>query len=141
MKFLNLSQNQNPLVKSRQSDAGTDIKSNEHVILDAYGGRATIDTGVVIIGEPGKYCQLAERSGLASKNGIILGGGVIDSEYRGTVGVVLINTSNHLFEVNVGDKIAQVVIHNIDLTPFELYESTEIDETSRGDKGFGSSGV
>ncbi|MDD4247561.1 MAG: dUTP diphosphatase [Methanosarcina sp.] len=141
MEYVNLSQNPEPLVRSRNSDAGTDIKSNEHVIITPNGGRATVDTGVILLGELGKYCKLAERSGLASKKGILLGGGIIDTEYRGTVKVVMVNTGTEPFEVNIGDKIAQVIIHVYDMAPFIEVAEIAINQTDRGSKGFGSSGV
>ncbi|MDD3040542.1 dUTP diphosphatase [Bacteroides sp.] len=128
------------MTKTRTSDAGTDIKADESCVI-MPGGHAAIDTGVIIIGEPGKYCRLAERSGLALKNGIKLGGGIIDEEYRGTVKVIMFNFGSEPFAVHAGDRIAQVIIEEFDTALFTEVATDEILlSTSRGDRGFGSSG-
>jgi dUTP pyrophosphatase len=86
----------------------------------------------------GTYGHILPRSSLSLKNGIHIGAGVIDSDYRGNVGVLLFNLSNEVFNVNRGDRIAQLVIKRYEsLDPEEVYESSS---TERGDGGFGSTG-
>lgn len=81
----------------------------------------------------------APRSGLAWKHSIDVGAGVIDADYRGPVGVILFNHSDVDFEVNTGDRIAQLIIQKI-VTP-EVTEVESLDSTQRGEGGFGSTGV
>ena len=81
----------------------------------------------------------APRSGLAVKKFIDVGAGVIDSDYRGELGVVLFNFSSEDFCINMGDRIAQLVFEKIK-TP-EIKEVTELEGTDRGSKGYGSSGI
>lgn len=82
---------------------------------------------------------MAPRSGLAWKNSIDVGAGVIDEDYRGNIGVVLFNLSDVDFNVTRGDRIAQLLLEKI-ITP-EVVEVEELIETERGDGGFGSTGV
>ena len=89
--------------------------------------------------QKGLYARIAPRSGLSVKKSIDVGAGVVDRDYRGEIGVVLINHSNKDFEVNVGDQIAQMILEQIK-TP-EVVEQADLDETDRGDKGFGSTGM
>ncbi len=79
------------------------------------------------------------RSGLAAKNGIDVFAGVIDSGYRGEIKVCLYNSSQINFEINKGDRIAQIIFHKLPQT--EMLEVDSLDDSIRGDSGFGSSGV
>lgn len=81
----------------------------------------------------------APRSGLAWKHSIDVGAGVVDYDYRGNVGVILFNFSDVDFEVKVGDRIAQLILERI-VTP-EVVEVESLDETERGEGGYGSTGV
>lgn len=83
---------------------------------------------------------VAPRSGLAWKHSIDVGAGVIDADYRGPVGVILFNHSDTDFEVKVGDRVAQLIIEKI-VTPNVVTEVEDLDETVRGEGGFGSTGV
>ena len=83
--------------------------------------------------------SVAPRSGLAWKHSIDVGAGVIDADYRGSVGVILFNHSDVDFEVKLGDRIAQLIIEKI-ITP-EVMEVEDLDCTERGVGGFGSTGV
>lgn len=87
----------------------------------------------------GNYGRIAPRSGLAAKNMIDVGAGVIDSDYRGEVKVLLFNLSDVDFEVSKNDRIAQLIIEKY--TPTQLVEVEELDSTVRGVGGFGSTGV
>ena len=86
------------------------------------------------------YGKIEGRSGRAVRNGIIIGGGVIDSDYTGEIKVILINTGNQPFVINKGDRIAQLIIQQHMLNPqFEKVES--LPNTERGENGFGSTGI
>lgn len=87
----------------------------------------------------GHYGRVAPRSGLAVKNSIDTGAGVIDEDYRGNVGVLLFNHSDVDFQINRGDRIAQLVLEKI-ITP-TVVEVDSLDETERNTGGFGSTGV
>lgn len=86
----------------------------------------------------GTYGKLFDRSSMATR-GILTVGGVIDSDYRGEVAVLLYNTTSSPFIVNKGDRIAQMVIHNISTPP--VLEVKEISSTARNEGGFGSTGI
>ncbi|EAU84606.1 dUTP pyrophosphatase [Coprinopsis cinerea okayama7 len=117
--------------------AGYDLYSAEQKIIPAHG-KALVDTQLSIAVPPGTYGRVAPRSGLASKFMIDTGAGVIDADYRGTVFVLLFNLSDKDFEVNEGDRIAQLIIERI-YTP-EVQEVDDLEETVRGAGGFGSTG-
>ena len=115
--------------------AGYDLYSAEDIIVPAHG-KATVDTQISIATPPGTYGRIAPRSGLAAKNMITTGAGVIDADYRGVVFVLLYNLSDKDLEVKRGDRVAQLILEKI-ATP-EVKEVDELDETVRGDQGFGS---
>ena len=96
-------------------------------------------TGLSISFPIGLYARIALRSGLALKKFIDVGAGVVNSDYRGEVGVVLFNHGDQDFEVKMGDRIAQLILEKIDTLPVE--EVQGLDDTVRGSGGFGSIGV
>ena len=104
------------------------------------GGRALIPTGLSIALPPGYEAQVRPRSGLAIKHGItcLNSPGTIDADYRGEVGVILINHGWEAFRIERGERIAQLVIAPI--TQIDWMEQQELDETKRGTGGFGSTG-
>ncbi len=111
-------------------------------VVIAPGERAMIPTGIAI--SPGRsdvVAIIAARSGLGAKKGITLanGIGVIDSDYRGEISVTLLNTSGVDFEVTDGDRIAQLMFVPVYHASFTLADA--LDETERGEGGFGSTGV
>lgn len=122
------------------SDAGMDIRSVRELVIPA-GGRALVPTGLVVNLPMGYEAQVRPRSGLALKAGVTVlnSPGTIDAGYRGEIGVILANFGLDDFKVNVGDRIAQLVIAPV-LQP-TVVEATEIDSTDRGTGGFGSTGV
>lgn len=120
------------------------LKSMHHGMRDIYlldpGKRVTLSTGVSFSMPEGTYGKVFDRSGLASKNGLLTTGGVIDCNYRGVVKVILTNNdATTPIELTHHMKIAQIVfqpyIHGY------LKQVESLDKTSRGDKGFGSTGV
>ena len=122
--------------------AGVDLRANidEPIELKPLS-RALIPTGLHIALPEGYEAQIRPRSGLAIKKGItcLNTPGTIDADYRGDVGVILINLSNETFIVNPGERIAQMIINKFEQAEFELVE--ELDETERGEGGFGHTGV
>jgi dUTP pyrophosphatase len=107
----------------------------------APGSRALVPTGICMAIPAGHEAQIRPRSGLAAKHGVTLlnSPGTIDSDYRGEIAVLLINHGDAPFVVNRGDRIAQLVIAAV--AAAELVEVETLDETERGEGGFGSSGV
>lgn len=127
-------------VRATPFSAGMDLFAAVPTTVLA-GGKAIVFTGISIACPEGTYARIAPRSGLAVKNHIDVGAGVVDSDYRGEVGVVLFNlSSTQDFVVNVGDRIAQLVLEKIMIADVVECEG-DLDETIRGDGGFGSSGV
>ncbi|PNH08547.1 Deoxyuridine 5'-triphosphate nucleotidohydrolase [Tetrabaena socialis] len=118
--------------------AGYDLASAEDTVVPARG-KAVVKTDLAVRVPAGTYGRVAPRSGLASKNFIDTGAGVIDEDYRGNVGVLLFNHSDVDFAVKVGDRIAQLVLERI-ATP-DVEEVEELDSTERGANGYGSTGV
>ncbi len=103
--------------------------------------RAIIPTGFAIALPPGYEAQIRARSGLAAKFGIMPANGVgtIDADYRGEVGVILLNTSNEAFTVEPGMRIAQMVVTKYESVTWDEVE--ELNETARGGGGYGSTGA
>ena len=122
------------------SDAGMDVPSVRELVIPP-GGRALVPTGLVVNLPAGYEAQVRPRSGLALKAGVTVlnSPGTIDAGYRGEIGVILANFGQDDFKVNVGDRIAQLVIAPV-LQPV-VVETTEVDSTDRGAAGFGSTGV
>lgn len=102
--------------------------------------RAMVPTGIFIALPEGTEAQVRPRSGLAAKHGVTVlnSPGTIDADYRGEVKVILVNLSDTVFTVNPGDRIAQMVIARYEKAEWE--ECDSLDETSRGEGGFGSTG-
>ncbi|MEO0381884.1 MAG: dUTP diphosphatase [Pseudomonadota bacterium] len=123
--------------------AGADMRANFSdgmPVTVRPGARTLIPTGVAMAVPSGFEVQIRPRSGLALKHGIALvnSPGTIDSDYRGEVGVIVLNTSEDPFEVAHGMRIAQMVLAPVVQAVFEQAET--LDETSRGAGGFGSTG-
>eukprot|EP00455_Lapot_gusevi_P050339 TRINITY_DN727_c0_g1_i2.p1 TRINITY_DN727_c0_g1~~TRINITY_DN727_c0_g1_i2.p1 ORF type:complete len:189 (+),score=46.74 TRINITY_DN727_c0_g1_i2:40-606(+) len=118
--------------------AGYDLSSAREVVIPARG-KALVPTDLAIKVPEGTYGRIAPRSGLAWKHHLDIGAGVIDADYRGNVGVVLFNHSEVDFKVNVGDRVAQLILERIALA--EVEEVSELDDTERGAGGYGSTGV
>ena len=119
--------------------AGYDLYAAEEVLVNTMG-RKLVKTNISISIPEGYYGRIAPRSGLAYKNGIDVLAGVIDSDYRGDIGVILFNSDHNLdFQVNVGDRIAQIIIEKCHSVNWDTVENLEA--SVRSEKGFGSSGI
>ena len=126
---------------ARAGDAGVDLLAREDVTLAPGGGRAVIPTGIAIALPEGYAGFVQPRSGLAAKHGVtcLNTPGLIDSGYRGELKVCLINHDpDEPFEVVRGERIAQLVVQAVANVNFVEVEA--LDETERGDQGYGSSG-
>jgi len=141
IKIINKSKHQTPNYETSAS-AGMDIRANlnESITLKPLE-RTIIKTGLYIALPTGFEAQIRPRSGLAAKHGITVlnAPGTIDADYRGEIGVILVNLSNNHFTVNDGDRVAQMVIARHEYTKW--HEVNVLDETKRGKGGFGSTGT
>ena len=140
MKIKIINKSQHPLPKYQTAlSAGMDLYANlkEAITLKSLE-RKLIPTGLFLELPEGFEAQVRPRSGLAIKNGISVlnAPGTIDADYRGEIGVILVNLSTEDFSINNGDRIAQMVIAKYETA--EWQEVSEINETERGARGFGS---
>lgn len=121
-------------------DAGVDLTSVERLTL-AAGERALVPTGIAVAIPKGFGGFVQPRSGLAARFGITLTNspGLVDSNYRGEIKVIIQNTGDADFGISVGDRIAQLVIMPVEHAEFEVVE--QLPPSDRGDGGFGSSGI
>lgn len=138
--IINKSNNALPSYETAAS-AGMDIRAflEEKIIL-LPGERKLIKTGLYIEIPDGYEAQVRPRSGLALKNGITVlnSPGTIDADYRGEIGVILINHSDQNFEINSGDRIAQLVFAKVEQAIWNITDS--LTDSERGKGGFGSTG-
>lgn len=143
MKINIINKSSHPLPKyETTSSAGMDLRANltESIVLKPFE-RVLVKTGLFIELPVGYEAQVRPRSGLALKKGITVLNtpGTIDADYRGEIGVILINLSNEDFVIENGERIAQLVIAKYEQA--ELIEVNELSETQRGAGGFGSTGI
>jgi len=119
--------------------AGYDLYSTDGFII-MPGHRVVIPTGLAIQLPTGTYGRIAPRSGLAVKHGVDVLAGVVDPDYTGEVKVVLVNTDlRRAFMIRPGYRIAQLILENY--TVAEVEETPYVEQTERGEEGFGSTGV
>lgn len=141
IKIINKSAHPLPHYETGAS-AGMDLRANisEPITLQPLG-RSIIKTGLFIELPVGYEAQVRPRSGLAAKKGITVlnAPGTIDADYRGEIGVILVNLSNEAFTVENGERVAQLVIARHERA--EWAEVDELSETKRGAGGFGSTGL
>ena len=124
--------------RKRATDAGYDISSSEHVIIPPHSMKS-VSTGIAVCPPDGLYFTIEGRSSLFIKS-IVPARGIIDATYQGHLVVVLINNSDIPYEVNKGDRIAQIILHNIISADFVNVDSFTPVFDGRGEAGFGSSG-
>lgn len=141
IKIVNRGGQQLPAYATPQS-AGMDLRANiaEPITLHPME-RRIVPTGLYIALPPGYEAQVRPRSGLALKHGITVlnSPGTIDSDYRGEIGVLLVNLSTDDFTITAGERIAQMVIARHEQGEFEVVD--ELDNTERGTGGYGHTGV
>lgn len=118
--------------------AGYDLYSDEDTTIPA-GSRLPIHCGIAIALPPNTYARIAPRSGLAVKHSIDIAAGVVDADYRGAVRAVLVNNGVETFTIAKGDRVAQLVLEMCRTPPVHVVD--ELEQTKRGDQGFGSTGV
>lgn len=141
IKIINKSNHELPNYETIAS-AGMDVRANlsESRILKPLE-RSIVGTGLFIELPVGYEAQVRPRSGLAAKNGITVlnAPGTIDADYRGEIGIILVNLSNEDFEIVNGERIAQLVIAKHERAQWEAVQS--LSDTDRGEGGFGSTGT
>ncbi len=141
IKVINSSQHPLPVYETTAS-AGVDLRANlNDVIILKPLGRTLVKTGIFIEIPEGYEAQVRPRSGLALKKGITVlnSPGTIDADYRGEIGVILINLSNEDFVIENGERIAQLVFSSVEQA--QWLEVETLSETDRGEGGFGSTGI
>ena len=157
VQVINKSKNELPQY-AHKGDAGMDLRADFSHINDITahggewdeirqrfilfsGGRAAIPTGLFVEIPNDCYIHVQPRSGLAIKNGVTVlnAPGLIDSNYRGEICVILVNLSDEPFEIKQGDRIAQAVLNKYQTINWEI--TTTLEHSDRGTNGFGSSGV
>ncbi len=141
VQIINKSKHELPNYETIAS-AGMDLRANisEAITLKPLE-RAIVKTGLFIALPVGTEAQVRPRSGLAAKNGITVlnSPGTVDADYRGEIGVILVNLSNNNFVISDGERIAQLVIAKHERADWDIVEV--LSETERGAGGFGSTGV
>ncbi|XP_067634437.1 deoxyuridine 5'-triphosphate nucleotidohydrolase [Eurosta solidaginis] len=138
LRFAKLTEHALAPVRGSEFAAGADLRSAYDMVVPARG-KAIVKTDLQVQVPEGSYGRVAPRSGLAVKNFIDVGAGVVDEDYRGNLGVLLFNHSDVDFEVKRGDRIAQFICERI-FYP-ELEEVDKLNDTKRGAGGFGSTGI
>ena len=139
--IVNLSKNELPKYETLLS-AGMDIRANlDEPITIKPNQRSLIKTGLYISLHDGYEAQIRPRSGLALKRGITVlnSPGTIDADYRGEIGVIIANLSDSDFTIKSGDRIAQMVIAKFEKISWKAVD--KLDDSLRGNKGFGSTGI
>lgn len=139
-KFSKLSSDAKIPSKGSPGSAGYDLHSLGNYTIRA-GERGLVKTGIAIQIPNDCYARVAPRSGLTFKHGINVGAGVIDSDYRADIGVILFNHSKDDFTVNQGDRIAQLIFEKIYVCTPYVVDYDSLSDTQRGVGGFGSTGI
>ena len=123
--------------RAHETDAGYDLRTPQRVIVRKHDS-AVIDTGVHILIDKGMFGKLESKSGLNVKYSVVSHGGVVDSDYTGSIKVKLYNHSGKDYIFERGDKIVQIIFHRYEAPEFEIVDHFE--DTERGNNGFGSTG-
>ena len=125
-------------IRGSEGVVGYDLSASSDCIIPSRG-KGIVETGLAVSLPPGVYARIAPRSGLAIRNFIDVGAGVVDSDYRGEIKVVLFNHSAEDFAVKAGDQIAQLILERIE-TP-QVKKVAALDDTNCVAGGFGSTGT
>ena len=139
LRVKRLSENAVLPVRGSGLAAGYDLASAEDIVIPARG-KAIAKTDLAMAIPLGHYGRIAPRSGFSWKKHTDIGAGVIDADYRGNVGVVIFNHSDEDINVSQGDRVAQLIIEQISTPVVEDVEG-DLDDTQRGEGGFGSTGM
>ena len=139
LRVRRLSENAVLPVRGSGLAAGYDLASAEDIVIPARG-KAIAKTDLAMAIPLGHYGRIAPRSGFSWKKHTDIGAGVIDADYRGNVGVVIFNHSDEDISVSQGDRVAQLIIEQISTPVVEDVEG-DLDDTQRGEGGFGSTGM
>ena len=123
--------------RAHHDDAGLDLFANETLTLEP-GMRRTVKTGIALAIPTGYVGLIWDKSSIPHKWGVKTMGGVIDASYRGEIGVIMVNLSQEPYVIEKGSKISQLLIQKVELP--EVCEVSELDDTIRGEGGFGSTG-
>jgi len=121
------------------SAAGWDLYASESCVIPAFG-KGLIKTDLAVAVPYGYYGRVAPRSGMAWKKHTDIGAGVIDSDYRGSVGIVMFNHGETELVIEKKDRVAQLIIERISMAEFKEVSFSELETTERGDGGYGSTG-
>ena len=124
--------------RATHGSAGYDLAASHMTVVPRHG-KTLVQTDISILVPQGHYGRIAPRSGLALKHHIDVGAGVIDPDYRGPVGVILFNHGPEDFHVKQGDRIAQLILEQISTPP--VVEVDDLEDSVRGEGGFGSTGI
>ena len=126
--------------RSHVTDAGVDVCAclDGPQLTIIPGGRVNVPTGIAVSVSPGQYVRIAPRSGLALSSGIDVLGGVVDSGYRGEIGVILVNHGRSSYRVQDGQKIAQLIVERCYLGDVSIVDT--LPPSARQEAGFGSTG-
>lgn len=138
LKFKKLSDNAFSPVKGSDKAAGFDLRAAYDTVVTSKG-KQLVKTDLQLEIPEGCYGRIAPRSGLAIKNFIDVGAGVIDCDYRGNVGIVLFNFGEEDFIIHKGDRVAQLICEKIEYAQLEEVKE-DLSITQRGDGAFGSTG-
>jgi dUTP pyrophosphatase len=132
-----LTENSKSPSRNTPTDAGLDLYSSEAAVIKSREWKA-VSVGISISIPDGFYARIAPRSGLAYKYGIDVFAGVVDSGYRGEIKAILYNAGDKDYTIDIGDKIAQLIIEKCYL--WDALIVNDLDESDRAERGFGSSG-
>jgi len=121
--------------------AGMDLVACVDAVVPPGSQWVAVETGIVLQFPNTVYARVAPRSGLAFKNGIQVGAGVVDSDYTGSIKVILFNHGTEPFNVRAGDRIAQIIFEKIETPVLEECAFENLHVTERGAGGFGSTGT
>jgi dUTP pyrophosphatase len=124
-------------VRGSEFAAGYDLYSNQEAVIP-LGERKLINTGIRMSIPSGYYGRIAPRSGWAVKKGVDVGAGVVDEDYSGIIYCLLINNGKEELKISKHERIAQIILEKITTPEIEIVE--ELEETKRGEGGFGSTG-
>ena len=138
LKIMRLSEQAVLPTRGTPGAAGLDLSAAESVVIDPWS-RKLVRTHLAISTPPGTYARVAPRSGMILKNSIDIAAGVIDHDYRGNLGIILVNNSSVPFSVKVHDRVAQLMVERVCMS--NVVEVQSLPPTERSGQGFGSTGV